>query len=593
VVKDPEGQAAAGAAQSPAAASAGAGELTLPEAAVYLNLPPETVTALVSGGFLQPVGHEAAGPLLSIRELRAFMVWNVEPLEDEGLIDLGSVTGGSAGDEPDSMLDALDGCRDEMAEQAYEIFATLFPEAREWSQPDHERFAEQAKGRIEAILAVSRHGFDVDEALASDLQNVGAAAAWDAAPLPQLLVAMRISRDLLVQTAVDLAQERGAQWGVGLSQLLTQVLPATDRLTDSLAKGYWSAVVSRQKEVRARYEHVVEHASDGVYEVDLNGRIQYCNPQLGLILGRRRLDELEGSMLLDVMAPIGGGAASDALLRPAHGLEHVEVAMTRPDGVRRVLDVRTVARMEGHELVGYQGVVRDVTAAHDLGAEKDRLLGSLLGDLRLALVRLADLGAGLESEGGRLAPDRLRHVGTSVMGNVARLSALADRVAQASRMAAEVPLLTLRPVELAHVVRAALAGPRSRSEQVDVQVPAGLTVMADSDALQHVVRDLVRRALEGEYGPEEDAPVRVDVEGVDAGELYLAVSPAGAGAGDDADDDPGAGGVEGHDEQVLVRTLVEAMGGRVWHESEPRGGSRFRFTVPVANRRKGDDAISL
>ncbi|MDP8975806.1 MAG: PAS domain-containing protein [Actinomycetota bacterium] len=585
-MKDGDAHVPARPSESPAAS----GQLSLSDAAAYLNLPTDTVAALVAGSFLRPVGHDAAGPVLSVRELRAFMVWNVEDPGDEELIDLSTGVEGQLAGQPDALLDALEGLLDEMAEQAYEIFATLFPEAREWSRADHERFVQQAKGRFEAILAVSRHGFDVDEALASDLQNVGAVAAWDGAPLPQLLVAMRISRDLLVQTAVDLAEEGGHRWGLGLSLLLTQVLPATDRLTDSLAKGYWSAVVRRQKEARARYEHVVEHASDGVYEVDLEGRIQYCNPQLGLILGRRRLDELEGSLLSEVMAPIGSGAVADALLRPAHGAEHVEVTIARPDGVRRVLHVRTVARMEGHGLVGFQGVVRDVTAAHDLGVEKDRLLGSLLGDLRLALVRLADLGAGLESEGGRLGPDRLRHVGTSVVGNVQHLSDLADRVAQASRMAAEVPLLTPRPVELAHVVRAALAGAGTDTEHVEVQVPAGLTVMADSEGLRRVVRGLVDQARSGAAVANE-APVRVEVEGVQGGELYVAVShsgPGGNGAPSEVEGD-----VKGDEEQVLVRTLIEAMGGRVWHEAEPRGGSRFRFTVPVANRREGDGAIRL
>ncbi len=587
MVKDPDAHIPARASEAPAAS----GRLSLSEAAAYLNLPTETVAALVAGGFLRPVGHDAAGPVLSIKELRAFMVWNVEDPGDEELIDLSVGAEGRATGQPDALLDSLEGLLDEMAEQSYEIFATLFPEAREWSHSDHERFVQQAKGRFEAILAVSRHGFDVDEALASELQNVGAAAAWDGAPLPQLLVAMRISRDLLVQTAVDLAEEDGHRWGLGLSLLLTQVLPATDRLTDSLAKGYWSAVVSRQKEARARYEHVVEHASDGVYEVDLEGRIQYCNPQLGLILGRRRLDELEGSLLSEVMAPIGSGAVGDALLRPAHGAEHVEVTIARPDGVRRVLDVRTVARMEGNELVGFQGVVRDVTAAHDLGVEKDRLLGSLLGDLRLALVRLADLGAGLESEGGRLAPDRLRHVGTSVVGSAEHLFGLADRVAHASRMAAEVPLLTPRPVELAHVVRAALAGPGAGPEHVEVHVPAGLTVMADSEGLRRVVRGLVDQAGRSGAAVSKTAPVRVEVEGVQGGELYVSVS----GSGPDGDGAPSdvEGDVKGDEEQVLVRTLVEAMGGRVWHEAERQGGSRFRFTVPVANRREGDGEIRL
>ena len=142
------------------------------------------------------------------------MLWNVEDVEEDEYIDLSQGVEAPGAAQPDAMLDALAELLDDMAEQAYDIFATLFPEARKWSPSDHQRFVEQAKGRSEAILAVSRHGFDVDEALASDLQSVGAAAAWDGAPLPQLLVALRVSRDLLVQTAVEVAQERGPDWGL-------------------------------------------------------------------------------------------------------------------------------------------------------------------------------------------------------------------------------------------------------------------------------------------------------------------------------------------------------------------------------------------
>src|SRR5206468_4580529 len=127
----------------------------------------------------------------------------------------------------------------------------------------------------------------VDDALVGDLEEVGATAAWADAPLPELLVVLRISRDLVVQTAVELAEERGRHWGLALSLLLTRVLPAMDRLTDSLAQGYWNATLGREEEARARYENVVEHSSDGAYEVDLDGTIQYANQSLALILGRR------------------------------------------------------------------------------------------------------------------------------------------------------------------------------------------------------------------------------------------------------------------------------------------------------------------
>src|SRR5205823_7365629 len=151
------------------------------------------------------------------------------------------------------LLDALDGRSDEMARRAFDIFATAFPEATGWSLAEQARFIDQARARFEAILAVTGQGAEVDEALVGDLQDVGASAAWAGSPLPQLLVVLRISRDLVVQTAVELAEERGRHWGLALSLLLTRVLPAMDQLTDALAQGYWAAIVGREETHRARY----------------------------------------------------------------------------------------------------------------------------------------------------------------------------------------------------------------------------------------------------------------------------------------------------------------------------------------------------
>ena len=92
---------------------------------------------------------------------------------------------------------------------------------------------------------------------------------------------MRISRDLVVQTAVEVAEERGRHWGLALSLLLNRVLPAMDRFTGAVAQGYWAAVLSpRQAESKARYQAVVEDSSDGIFEIDLDGRIQYANHAL-------------------------------------------------------------------------------------------------------------------------------------------------------------------------------------------------------------------------------------------------------------------------------------------------------------------------
>src|SRR4051812_46900233 len=340
----------------------------LPQAASMLQLPISAVEAMVGAGYLVPADEGSQVPEFPLSDIKAFLARNA----DNGSGNLFDFEPGNV--DPQDLLDALDGKSDDMARRAFDIFATVFPEASGWSISEQAKFIDQAKGRFEAILAVTGQGAEVDEALVGDLQEVGANAAWSGSPLPQLLVILRISRDLVVQTAVELAEERGSHWGLALSLLLTRVLPAMDRLTDAIAQGYWSAILGREEEARARYENVVEHSSDGIYEVDLDGRIQYANPSLAIILGRT-LDQIEGRSIGDVIVPLDPGSSIEALMsEPAGGSARLQMTVARPDGVRRVLDVRTQPRRVDNELVGFQGVLQDVTTSADLEADKNEFL---------------------------------------------------------------------------------------------------------------------------------------------------------------------------------------------------------------------------
>lgn len=149
-----------------------AGHLSVAEAARYLGLPEVAVRALVGGGFLRPAGHDADSPLLATRELRAFMLWNVDEVADAGEDpDLAAADPHDEPAPPAALLRALEERCDEMAERAFDAFAGVFREAGDWPAADKARFVEQARGRLEAILAVSAQGFDVAGALASDLQS--------------------------------------------------------------------------------------------------------------------------------------------------------------------------------------------------------------------------------------------------------------------------------------------------------------------------------------------------------------------------------------------------------------------------------------
>jgi PAS domain S-box-containing protein len=303
------------------------------------------------------------------------------------------------------LLDALDQRAADMARRVFEIFARVFPEAGGWTLHQQAAFVEQARDRFEAILAVTEQGADVDASLFEDLRSVGASAARSGSPLPQLLVILRISRDLVVQTAIEVAEGRRGQSGLALSLLLTRILPAMDRLTDALAQGYWEAILAREEESQSRYRLVVERTSDGVYEVDLDGRITYANAAFALVVGRCR-SSLRHAELLDVLRPLDLDLGVDELLSESPNPPVIRLTMERADGVRRVLSIQPSARRQHGEVVGFQGIVRDDTVTENFEADRSEFAALLRNDLRAPLAAIVGLAATLESTPASCRPGR-------------------------------------------------------------------------------------------------------------------------------------------------------------------------------------------
>jgi PAS domain S-box-containing protein len=544
----------------------------LVEAADLLRLPVEAVRALVAAGYLLPSAEEPEGPAFAVSDLKGFVARNA----DGGAAETFLPTGDPA--DPQALLEALDSRSEEMARKALDIFQAALPEATRWTREQRVRFVDQAQKRFQTILAVTGQGDEVDESLVSDLQEVGASAAWAGSPLPELLVVLRISRDLVVQTAVEIADERGHRWGLALSLLLTRVLPAMDRLTDALAQGYWAAIVRREETNRARYEHVVETSSDGIYEIDLTGRLSYANPSLAAMVGVPGA-ELEGARLDEVFSIVGATEVLQSLDAPKEA--EVTFSVLRPDGVRRDLHITSFPRYQEGSVVGLQGVVRDVTAAREVDRAKNEFLAMVTHDLRHPITTILGLGVTLEAYGSELPAPRLQRIGHSIRHQAERVSRLADDLYEVSRLESQALQLKLRATALAPAVEAALASLDDPS-MVEVRVDDDLSVLADSRRLEQVVANLVENALVHGAPP-------VVVEAHDTGEaVELSVTDAGPGVPpalvptlftrlgtQSSAERPGTGiGL------FLVRGLVEAMGGRVSYEPGPgRTGSVFRVRL--------------
>ncbi|HZN13255.1 MAG TPA: ATP-binding protein, partial [Acidimicrobiales bacterium] len=264
-----------------------------------------------------------------------------------------------------------------------------------------------------------------------------------------------------------------------------------------------------------------------------------------------------------------------------------EITVLRPDGVRRVLDVMSMPRFRDGMLFGFHGVVRDVTTAHDLEAEKNEFLTLVTFDLRQPLTTVLGLGATLESHADELDVDRIKRMGGSIRRHAERIARLADDLYDLSRLEAHALLLSSRPVDLAEAVEDALVSVDDPAAVI-VDIAAGILVQADPRRLEQVVANLVDNALQ--HGAK---PVRVEVAATSATSVQFAVVDHGSGVPEsqvptlfarvaslsrrNRDRSRGTGlGLS------LVQGLVQAMGGQVGYEPGAQGGARFLVSLPTA-----------
>jgi signal transduction histidine kinase len=254
--------------------------------------------------------------------------------------------------------------------------------------------------------------------------------------------------------------------------------------------------------------------------------------------------------------------------------------------VRRELHVVSFPRRVDGQVAGYQGVVRDVTAARETERAKNEFLEMITQDLRAPITTILGLAVTLEAYGEELSPERSRRTGASIRRQAERISRLVDDLYEVSRLESRSLRLSLRAVHLVDAVDAALASLR-HPQTVDVDVPETLQVLADARRLEQVIANLVENAVT--HGA---PPVRVDAAPTRGG-VEMSVTDSGPGVPESLVPDlftrlgteRGTGDHFGAGVGLfLVRGLVEAMGGRVDYRPAPDGGACFRVRLRPPTR---------
>ena len=217
-----------------------------------------------------------------------------------------------------------------------------------------------------------------------------------------------------------------------------------------------------------------------------------------------------------------------------------------------------------------------------------QLVGDVAHELRTPLATLDGYLEGLQD--GVIQP--AEPTWKLLRGETARLSRLINDLQELWRAEARQLPLSLGRVDVAAVLTAVrdrfAAQARERGGELRLTAPAGFAVHADAERLAQVLDNLLSNALR--YSP-AGAPVVLEAA-ADGDEIVVDVVDQGPGLTEEQRDrvferfyrvDPsraralGGSGIG----LAIARALTEAMGGRIWAESEGPGlGSRFRIALP-------------
>lgn len=347
-------------------------------------------------------------------------------------------------------------------------------------------------------------------------------------------------------------------------------------------------------------ETILESVGDGIWGIDLQGRLSFINPSGAAMLGYTRQELLgkdlhalvhhsrpDNSPNHEVECPILSSLKTATPVRVSSDL------FQRKDGSSFAVEYAACPLMDGDQARGTVIVFQDVSKRHRLDHMKDEFISTVSHELRTPLTSLrAALGL---VAGGALAgqPEKIPEMINLAMSNCDRLVRLVNDIVDFERIQTE-----SQPVELAEANAIDLISRAMEAEQPGA-ARAGLsfridaqpvTVSVDRDLILKVLRKLIQNAVKfSKRGGE----IRISVSPSGSREATFAVEDHGCGIRPedltrifdrfhqaDASDTRASGGAGLG--LAICQSIVTRHGGHIWAESTEGQGSTFFFTVPRA-----------
>jgi PAS domain S-box-containing protein len=344
-----------------------------------------------------------------------------------------------------------------------------------------------------------------------------------------------------------------------------------------------------------RYRDLFENANDGIYILDRAGRIVSFNRKAEEITGYT-LEEVRGQSYTLFLPPgPERKKARRAFLKNMRGQpDKTELTIIRKDGREVILELSTRPIWQGGQIVGIQGIGRDITERKELERLKSDFISTVSHELRTPLTSIKGyVDLVLAGDVGPLTPEQKEFL-TIVSQNTTRLTELINDLLEIERLESGKIEFEFAELDLAEVLENVARSLHVNAEQKGLEflteIPSGLKVRGDRERLAQVFLNLLSNAIK--YTPAGTVELRAHQED-DA--VVVEVRDTGIGLSESdlqklfqkffRSDNPYVRKVGGTGLGLsIAKAIVERHGGTITVTSQLGQGSTFTVRLPALAR---------
>jgi len=344
-----------------------------------------------------------------------------------------------------------------------------------------------------------------------------------------------------------------------------------------------------------RYRDLFENANDGIYILDRAGRIVSFNRKAEEITGYT-VEEVRGQSYTLFLPPgPERKKARRAFLKNMRGQpDKTELTIIRKDGREVILELSTRPIWQGGQIVGIQGIARDITERKELERLKSDFISTVSHELRTPLTSIKGyVDLVLAGDVGPLTPEQKEFL-TIVSQNTTRLTELINDLLEIERLESGKIEFEFAELDLAEVLENVARSLHVNAEQKGLEflteIPSGLKVRGDRDRLTQVFLNLLSNAIK--YTPAGTVELRAHQED-DA--VVVEVRDTGIGLSESdlqklfqkffRSDNPYVRKVGGTGLGLsIAKAIVERHGGTITVTSQLGQGSTFTVRLPALAR---------